>query len=80
MGRERYYAKDGKTYAVIEGYDEETGKTRFSVYYDGWYAKMENHEIKYYKWARGLHGNAPGGTPYGYIRANRNGKIIQITV
>ena len=77
---ERYYANDGKTYAVREGYDPDNGKTLFCVYYDGWYSKMEMHEIKLYAWARGLHGNAPAGTPYGYFRANRNGKRIVITV
>ena len=77
---ERYYANDGKTYAVREGYDSDNGKTLFCVYYDGWYSKMEYHEIKLYAWARGLHGNAPYGTPYGYFRANRNGKRIVVTV
>ena len=75
----RYYSKDGKDFAIIEG-KAENGKTRFTVYYGGWYAKFENHEIIPYKWARGLHGNAPAGTAYGYITASRNGKRIIITV
>lgn len=76
---ERYYSNDGKDYAVIEG-SAENGKTVFCVYYDGWFSKMEVHEIKLYEWAKHLHGNAPSGTPYGYFRANRNGKRIIITV
>ena len=76
---ERYYANDGKTYAVIEG-RADNGKTMFCVYYDGWFSKYETHEIKLYEWAKHLHGNAPSGTPYGYFRANRNGKRIVITV
>lgn len=77
--RERYYSNDGKDYAVMEGRGND-GKVRFCVYYDGWYSKMETHEIKLYEWAKHLHGNAPSGTPYGYFRANRNGKRIVITV
>lgn len=77
---ERYYSKDGKDYAVKEGYDRENGKTIFCVYYDGWYAKYETHEIKLYEWAKHLRGNAPSGTPYGYFRANRNGKRIIVTI
>ena len=76
---ERYYSNDGKDYAVIEGHLD-NGKTLFCVYYDGWFAKPETHEIKLYEWAKHLHGNAPSGTPYGYFRANRNGKRIIITV
>ena len=76
---ERYYAKDGKTYAVIEGRCE-NGKTVFCVYYDGLFSKIETHEIKLYEWAKHLHGNAPSGTPYGYFRANRTGQRIIITV
>ena len=80
MPNERYYTKDGKTYAVIEGHLD-NGKTLFCVYYDGWLSKMEAHEIKLYEWAKHLHGNAPSGTPYGYIRTNRFGnKRIIITV
>ncbi len=77
---ERFYANDCKTYAVIEGKDDDSGKTLFCVYYDGWYSKLEYHEIKLYEWAKHLHGNAPAGTPYGYFRASRNGKRIIITV
>ena len=77
---ERFYANDCKTYAVIEGKDDDSGKTLFCVYYDGWYSKREYHEIKLYEWAKHLHGNAPAGTPYGYFRASRNGKRIVITV
>ena len=76
---ERYYSNDGKDYAVIEG-SMENGKTVFCVYYDGWFSKMEAHEIKLYEWEKHLHGNAPSGTPYGYFRANRNGKRIIVTV
>ena len=77
---ERLYAKDEKTYAIREGYNEETGKTVFTVYYDGWFAKQEEHEIKLYEWAKHLHGNAPSGTPYGYFKASRTGQRIVITV
>ena len=73
---ERYYGKSGKTYAVIEGYNKDNGKTLFCVYYDGWYSRMEYHEIKLYEWAKHLHGNAPSGTPYGYFRATRTGERI----
>ena len=73
---ERYYSKSGKTYAEIDGYDKDNGKTLFCVYYDGWYAKMEYHEIKLYEWAKHLHGNAPSGTPYGYFKATRTGERI----
>lgn len=76
---ERYYTNDGKDYAVIEG-RAENGKTLFCVYYNGWFSKMEEHEIKLYEWAKRLHGNPPAGTPYGYIRASRNGKRIIITI
>ena len=76
---ERYYANDGKTYAVINGRTDD-GKVVFCVYYDGWFAKYEKHEIKLYEWAKHLHGNAPSGTPYGYFLASRNGKRIVITV
>lgn len=77
--KERYYSNDGKDYAEIE-YTSDDGRTVFSVYYGGWYSKRETHEIKLYEWAKHLHGNAPSGTPYGYFRANRNGKRIIITV
>lgn len=76
---ERYYSRDGKTYAVREGATED-GKTLFCVYYGGWFGKYETHKIKLYEWARRLHGNAPSGTPYGYFRASRTGKRIIITV
>ena len=79
MTMERYYANDRKTYAVIEG-KTENGKTLFCVYYDGKYEEYETHKITLYEWAKHLHGNAPSGTPYGYFRANRNGKRIVITV
>lgn len=79
MRNERYYTNDGKTYATIEGRTS-GGKTVFCVYYDGWFAKRETHEIRLYAWAKRLHGNAPSGTPYGYIRLNRSGKRIVITV
>ena len=75
-----YYSKDGKIKAVAAGFDDSTGKWLFCVYYDGWFSKMECHEIKLYEWAKHLHGNAPSGTPYGYFRASRNGKRIIITV
>jgi len=77
---ERYYANDRKTYAVREGFDDETGKALFCVYYDGRFPEYEYHKISFYEWAKHLHGNAPSGTPYGYFRANRNGKRIVITV
>ena len=76
--REFFYSKDGTIRAEIEG--EHNGKTLFCVYYDGWYGKYEYHEIKFYEWAKHLHGNAPSGTPYGYFRASRNGKRVIITV
>lgn len=77
--KERYYAGDGKTYATREfGLDD--GRTVWSVYYDGWFVKREVHEVKLYAWARGLHGNAPSGTPYGFFRASRTGQRIIITV
>ena len=75
-----HYSKDGKTKAVAEGFDDNSGKWLFCVYYDNWYTKYEHHEIKLYEWAKHLHGNAPSGTPYGYFRASRNGKRIIITV
>lgn len=78
--KERYYSKDGKHYAEIIC-EAENGKTLFCVYYDGWFSKVEKHEIKLYAWAKHLHGNAPSGTPYGYIVTNRYGrKRIIITV
>ena len=76
--QDRYYTRDGKTYATING-ELANGKTIVTVYYDGWYAKRETHEIKLYDWAKHLHGNAPSGTPYGYFRTNRTGKRIIIT-
>lgn len=76
---ERYYSKDGKDYAVIEG-KTDSGKTLFCVYYDGWFSKYEAHTITLYDWAKHLHGNAPSGTRYGYFKASRNGKRIIITV
>lgn len=76
---ERYYARDGKTYAEMAGRTD-GGKTIFYVYYDGWYAKQEAHEIKLYNWAKRLHGNAPSGTPYGYFCTSRGGKRVVITV
>jgi hypothetical protein len=79
MMNERYYSKDGKDYATIQG-KAENGKTMFCVYYDGWYSKYEAHEIKLYEWAKHSHGNAPSGTPYGYFKASKNGKRIIITV
>lgn len=77
---ERYYSKDGKDYAVWEGYDTDSGKNLFCVYYDGWFSKYEYHEINFYDWAKHPRGNAPSGTPYGYFRASKNGKRIIITV
>ena len=76
---ERYYTNDGKTYAIVEG-SMDNCKTVFCVYYDGWYAKRETHEVKLYDWAKHLHGNAPSGTPYGYFRANRTGQRVILTV
>lgn len=76
---ERYFSRDGKDYAVRE-FRRDDGKTVYTVYYGGWYAKQEAHEINLYEWAKHLHGNAPAGTPYGWFRANRNGKRIIITV
>ena len=73
-----YYSNDGTIRAVIIGGDG-NGKTIFEIYY-GKYPVYETHEIKYYEWARRLHGNAPAGTPYGYIRCSRNGKRVIITV
>lgn len=75
----RYYAKNSKTYAVLEGRGE-NGKYPFCVYYDGWFAKREMHEVKLYEWAKHLHGNAPSGAPYGYFKASRTGERIIITV
>lgn len=77
--KERYYAGDGKTYAIREGCLDD-GRTVWSVYYDGWFAKQEVHEVKLYDWAKRLHGNAPSGTPYGFFRASRTGQRIIITV
>ena len=77
---ERYYSKDGKTYAIHEGYNSDTKKNLYCVYYNGWFAKYEEHEIKLYEWAKHLHGNAPSGTPYGYFKASRTGQRIIITV
>lgn len=76
-----YYSKDDSTRAIIEGGNSE--KTLFRVIYKGKYSNYtcyEYHEIKLYKWARGLHGNAPSGTPYGYFRATKNGKRVILTV
>lgn len=78
--RECFYSKDGKTYAIREGFDKDSGKALFCVYYDGWFSSMEYHEVKLYEWAKHLHGNAPSGTPYGYFRASRNGKRLIVTV
>lgn len=75
----RYYTKDGKTYGEIMG-RAENGKTAFYIYYDGWYAKTETHNIKLYSWAKGLHGNAPSGTPYGYVILNRTKQRLILTV
>lgn len=75
---ERYYTRDGSTYAIIEG-KADSGKTLFCVYYDR-FGTYEEHDIKLYEWAKHLHGNAPAGTPYGYIKASRTGKRIIITV
>jgi hypothetical protein len=75
---QRYYSNDGKTYAVHEG-RADNGKTLWAVYYSE-YPVYESHDIKLYEWAKRLHGNAPSGTPYGYFRANRNGKRIIVTV
>ena len=80
MAKERYYGNDASmTYAIRE-FDLDNGKTVFTVYYDGWFAKTEIHEIKLYEWAKHLHGNAPCGTPYGYFRRNKDGKRIIITI
>lgn len=76
---ERYYSNDGKTLAIIEGKGK-GDRTLFCMRYNDGAICYEEHEIKLYKWARGLHGNAPSGTPYGYFRANRNGKRVIITV
>lgn len=76
---EMYYSKDGSTRAAREGKDDNE-KTVFAVYYNSNYPVYESHEIKLYKWARGLHGNAPAGTPCGYFTASRNGKRVIITV
>ena len=76
---ERYYSNDGKDYAVPLSRCE-NGKATFAMYYGGKFYTWESHEIKLYEWAKHLHGNAPGGTPYGYFRASRNGKRIIITV
>lgn len=76
---DRYYVKDGKTYAVRAGTTSD-GTPVFHVYYDGWFAKREVHKITLYEWAKHLHGNAPSGTPYGYFRASRTGQRIVITV
>lgn len=77
---DRFYSNDGKIYAVVEGHDNETGKTLFCVYYDCRFSKMEYHKINLYEWAKHLHGNATSGTPYGYFKASRNGKRIVVTV
>ena len=74
----RYYSKDGETWADVEGGDGR--KTLFCVHYDKYSYQYEEHEIKYYEWAKRPHGNAPGGTPYGYFRATLNGKRIVLTV
>ncbi len=74
----RYYSNDGSTYATYEG-KTGNGKTLWAVYY-GKYPTYEEHEIKLYKWAEGLHGNAPACTPYGYFRASKNGMRVIITV
>lgn len=79
MMNERYYTKDGKTYATIEGKGN-NDKTQFCVYYDRWFSKFEQHEIKLYDWAKHLHGNAPAGTPYGYIIISKTKQRIIITV
>lgn len=82
--RKIYFSNDGSVSAKIEGRGEKR-ETLFSVKYkypDGsWsYEEYEEHDIQLYAWARGLHGNAPSGTPYGYFRASRNGKRVIITV
>ena len=76
---ERYYSNDGRVSAYIAG-KAENGKTLFCVFYPGGYGEYEAHEIKLYEWAKHLHGNAPGGTAYGYFRASKTGKRIVITV
>lgn len=77
---EKYYSKDGKIYAINAGYNKGNGKTLFCVYYNEWFSKIEEHEIKLYEWAKHLHGNAPSGTPYGYFRTSKDGKRIIITI
>lgn len=84
--RDVYYSNDGKTRAIREG-ALGNNKTLFTVYYPwetsnyrGYDEVLEEHEIKLYKWAQGLHGNAPSGTPYGYFRASKTGKRIIVRV
>lgn len=77
--REVFYSNDMTIFAEIHGKGS-NGKTLFWVCYSGQHSGYEEHEIKLYEWAKHLHGNAPSGTPYGYIRASRNGKRIIITV
>ena len=77
----RHYTNDGKTWATTMGYNEETGKTLFCVHYNGDpYGVNEEHTEHLYEWAKHLHGNAPSGTPYAYVRATKNGKRVIITV
>lgn len=77
---ERYYSKDGKTYATIFG-TLENGKIAFCVYYYPYeYGIYEEHKVKSYEWTKHLHGNAPSGTPCGSFKASKNGKRIILTV
>ena len=79
--RNQYFTNDGKTYATRDGYNDENGKTLFCVHYYGDpYGVYEEHEIKYYDWARRPHGNAPSGTPYGYFTATKTRTRVIITV
>ena len=75
-----YWSRDGKTRAKVVG-TTDSGDTLFAVYYngDGW-PRYECHRVRYYDWASRPHGNAPGGTPYGYFRATGNGKRVILTV
>ena len=73
--RDVYFTRDGETRATVEGYNDANGKTLYRVFYNGDnYGVLEEHKPTYYGWARGLHGNAPSGTPYASFRATRNGK------
>lgn len=52
----------------------------YLYYHFYWYPYKERKaKLQYLPWAKGLHGNAPGGTPYGFYRIQLpNGERVRI--